>query len=75
MIKYVKKGGTRELLSLFSASMDEVTDWFKSYQVETIEMWISGVIESGGITKLVVSAKGEGGMKVVLKPKQAQVKE
>src|SRR4051794_12240589 len=68
--KYVEKGGTRELLSLFSASMDEVAEWFKSYQVESIEMWISGVIESGGITKLVVSAKGEGGMKVVLKPKQ-----
>jgi hypothetical protein len=33
-------------------------------------MWISGIIESGGITKLVVSAIGEGGMKVVLKPKQ-----
>jgi len=26
-------------------------------------------IETGGITKLVVSAKGEGGMKVILKPK------
>jgi hypothetical protein len=65
----ISKGPTGELLSLFSASMDEVTEWFKSYQVESIEMWISGVIESGGITKLVVSAKGEGGMKVVLKPK------
>ena len=50
--------------------MDEVTDWFKSYQVESIEMWISGVVESGGVTKLLVSAKGEGGMKVILKPKQ-----
>ena len=70
--EFIPKGRTGELLSLFSASMDEVTEWFKSYQVETIEMWISGVIESGGITKLVVSAKGEGGMKVVLKPKQIQ---
>jgi hypothetical protein len=69
--EYVSKGrGTRELISLFSTSMDEVTEWFKSYQVESIEMWISGVIETGGITKLVVSAKGDGGMKVVLKPKQ-----
>jgi hypothetical protein len=67
--EYVSKGGTKELLSLFSASMDEVTGWFKKYQVESIEMWISGVIESGGITRLLVSAKGEGGMKVVLKPK------
>jgi hypothetical protein len=68
----ITKGRTGELLSLFSTSMDEVTEWFKSYQVESIEMWISGVIEAGGITKLVVSAKGEGGMKVVLKPKHIQ---
>lgn len=67
---YVSKGGTKELLSLFSASVDEVTGWFKNYQVESIEMWISGVIETGGITKLLISAKGEGGMKVSLKPKQ-----
>jgi hypothetical protein len=31
--------------------------------------WISGVIESSGITKLVMSAKEEGGLKVVLRPK------
>lgn len=66
---YISKGGTEELLSLFSASMDEVINWFKSYQVESIELSIKGVIESGGITKLLVSAKGEGGMKVILKPK------
>ena len=32
-------------------------------------LWISGLIETGGITKLVVSAKGEGGLRVMLKPK------
>lgn len=49
--------------------MDAIANWFKQYQVESIELWISGLIESGGVTKLVVSAKGEGGMKVILKPK------
>lgn len=68
--EFISKGRTGELLSLFSASMDEVTGWFKNYQVESVEMWINGVIESGGVTRLLVSAKGEGGMKVVLKPKQ-----
>jgi hypothetical protein len=67
---YVSKGGTKEMLSLFSASVDEVTEWFRNYQVESIEMWISGIIETSGITKLLISAKGEGGMKVSLKPKQ-----
>jgi hypothetical protein len=75
--EYVSKGGTKELLSLFYASMGEVTEWFTSYHVESIEIWISGVIKSGGITKLVVSAIWKEGMKVVLKPKQmqAQIKE
>ena len=67
------EGGGGGLLQRFSASMDEVADWFKQYQVDTIELWISGVIETGGVTRLVVSAKGEGGLRVVLKPKgQAQ---
>jgi hypothetical protein len=52
--------------------MDAISDWFKQYQVESIELWISGLIESGGITKLVVSAKGEGGMRVMLKPRPIQ---
>src|SRR4051794_24493519 len=69
--EFVSKGGTKELISLFSSSMDEVAEWFKNFQVESIEMSISGVMETSGITKLVVSAKGEGGMKVVLKPKPA----
>jgi hypothetical protein len=70
--EYISKGKGAEgggLLQRFSASMDEVTDWFKQYQVDTIELWISGVIETGGVTRLVVSAKGEGGLRVILKPK------
>lgn len=68
--QYVSKGGTGEgLVKYLSTSMNAISDWFKQYQVESIELWISGLIESGGITKLIVSAKGEAGMKVVLKPK------
>jgi hypothetical protein len=70
--EYISKGRGAEgggLLQRFSTSMDEVADWFKQYQVDTIELWISGVIETGGVTRLVVSAKGEGGLRVILKPK------
>ncbi|MFZ0896593.1 MAG: hypothetical protein WAZ77_18995 [Candidatus Nitrosopolaris sp.] len=62
------KGVQGGILERFSASIEEVSDWFKQYQVDTIELWISGVIETGGITRLVVSAKGEGGLRIVLKP-------
>jgi hypothetical protein len=53
----------------FPTTIDKITDWFEQYQVDSIELWISGVLETGTITRLIVSAKGEGGMKVVLKPK------
>lgn len=65
----VAKGFGTDVLGKFSISIEEITDWFSKYEVDTIELWISGVIESSGITKLVVSAKGEGGLKIVLKPK------
>ncbi len=46
-----------------------ITSWFKQYQVESIELWINGGIQTEGIIKLAVSAKGEGGLKLTLKPK------
>jgi hypothetical protein len=71
--QYISKGGSGEgLVKHLSTNMKTIGDWFKEYQVESIELWISGLIESGGITKLVVSAKGEGGMRVILKPKPLQ---
>ena len=66
---YIERGSGEGLVKHLSTSMNAISDWFKQYQVESIELSISGLIETGGITKLVVSAKGEGGMKVILKPK------
>ena len=68
----VSKTFGTDVLGKFTTSIEEITDWFSKYEVDTIELWISGVIESSGITKLVVSAKGEGGLKVVLKPKKGR---
>lgn len=70
--EYISKGKGEDLIRYLSTSMDEVANWFKQYHVESIELWISGMMETGGITKLVVSAKGEGGMRVMLKPRSAQ---
>lgn len=70
--EYISKGRGEDLVKHLSTSMDSIADWFKQYQVESIELWISGMMETGGITKLVVSAKGEGGMRVMLKPKPQQ---
>lgn len=65
----IRKDFGSDVIGKFSTTIEQITDWFSKYEVDSIELWISGVIESSGITKLVVSAKGEGGLKVVLKPK------
>jgi hypothetical protein len=65
----VTKSFGTDVIGKFSTSIEEITNWFSKYEVDSTELWISGVIETTGITKLVVSAKGEGGLKVVLKPK------
>lgn len=53
----------------FVTSVDEIKNWFKSYDIDSIQVWITGAIQTGGILKLVVSASGSGGVLVVLKPK------
>ncbi len=64
----IAKGPGDDIIGWFSTSIDEIRGWFSGYEIDTIELWISGVIESSGITKFVVNAKGEGGLKIVLKP-------
>ena len=48
-------------MNYFFTSIDELTEWFRNYQVEFIEVWISSrIVESNGIAGLVFSAKGDG---------------
>lgn len=65
----VRKGPGEKVLEQFSASIEDIASWFKQYQVELIEVWINGGIQTEGLIKLAISAKGEGGLKLTLKPK------
>lgn len=65
----IRRGGIESAtVKGFAAGIEEIRNWFEKFQIESIELWISGGIETGGILELFVSAKGEGGMRVVLKP-------
>ena len=68
-IKYTERGLNEKIFHSFSMSLDEITNWFERYDIESIELWVSGGIETGGILRLAVSAKGEGGLKLTLKPR------
>ena len=52
-----------------AVALDDLLKYFSAFKVDSIELSIEGSIKSGGITNLIVSAEGKGGMKVVLKPK------
>jgi hypothetical protein len=71
--KPAKRGPSEKMLHSFSTSLDEITNWFNKYEIETIELWISGGIETEGLLKLAVNAKGEGGLTLTLKPKNQTV--
>ncbi len=66
--------GMDDLVERFDVSIDKLEQWFKRFSIESIEIHISGVVETSGLTKLIVSAKAEGGIKVVLKPKDKVIR-
>ncbi len=70
----VTRGLGEKAAQEFAASISEIELWFKQFQIDSIELWISGAVESGGVVKLFVSAKGEGGLKVTLKPRDGPPK-
>ena len=60
----------KKIIEYIPADIDKMIEYFKriGLELDTIELWIQGAIESGGITRVIGSAKGETGIKVVIKP-------
>ena len=63
------KGLMKKKVKEFATGVDDIVQWFDKYQIDSIELWIKGGAETGDLVKLFVSAKGEGGIKVTLRPK------
>jgi hypothetical protein len=68
--RYVTRGPSTTMQT-FSASVDEIKEWFKDFEIHSMELWVSGGISTGGVVKLFVSANASGGMKIILKPKKS----
>ena len=52
--------GLDDVWERFPTTIDKIIGWFRQYQVDSIELWISGVMETGGITRLVCQCKRRG---------------
>lgn len=59
----------KDTMKSFVTTVDDIKDWFESYNIDSIELWISGAVQTDGILKLILSASGEGGVLITLKPK------
>ncbi|SMH71414.1 hypothetical protein [Candidatus Nitrosotalea okcheonensis] len=59
----------KDIMKRFVATVEDIKDWFESYDIESIELWISGVVQTQGVLKLIISASGESGVMITLKPK------
>ncbi len=51
--------------------IEDIVKAFGAYKVKQIELWVSGAVETGQLVKFIISAKGEGGIKVTLIPKSS----
>lgn len=54
--------------NILGIDFDRLLKVFKGLKVDQIELWINGAAETEGLLKLALSAKGEGGIKIILKP-------
>jgi phosphatidylserine/phosphatidylglycerophosphate/cardiolipin synthase-like enzyme len=48
--------------------LDELLDWFKDLNVDSIDLWIEGAFKSGNRTELFLSVEGKTGAKLTLRP-------
>jgi hypothetical protein len=51
-----------------SMSMDKLIAPFKNFLVAEIELTINGAVETNGLLRLAITAKGQGEVRVLLKP-------
>ncbi len=68
--KPLRRGSGGKMLQKFVTSVDDIANWFNKYEIESLDLWISSGIETDGVLKLAISAKGEGGFKLTLNPKK-----
>jgi phosphatidylserine/phosphatidylglycerophosphate/cardiolipin synthase-like enzyme len=48
--------------------LEELLDWFKGMNVDSIDLWIEGAYKSGNRTELFLSVEGKTGAKLTLRP-------
>ncbi|WP_415310103.1 hypothetical protein [Candidatus Nitrosocosmicus sp. FF01] len=58
----------RDNMGELVANLSDLKEWFEGFKIDSIELYVEGVITTGVITKLLVSFEGKGGCKITIKP-------
>jgi hypothetical protein len=60
MEKGLQQLGIKDELKKFTIRIDDLKKWFSGYKIESLELYIEGIVKDGNITKLFVSFEGKG---------------
>jgi hypothetical protein len=61
----------KRFFDLFATDVDELLNWFQGYRVESIELFVNGIIHSQDKTKLIIGGeRDQKGVKFLLKPEE-----
>ncbi len=63
--------GTDQMSTLVM-SLENLISHFRDFEVAEIELSVTGAVETNGLLRLAVAAKGEGGVRILLKPSEKQ---
>ena len=71
---YLPKVKPSNFFGLFTTNIGSIGEWFKQFKVDSIEVWINGIIETEETTRLFVGTKEEDrGLRVVLRPMSEKI--
>ena len=67
---YLPKVKPSDFFGMFTTNIAKVGEWCRQYKIDSMEIWIIGIIDTEETTRLLVGTKEEDkGLKVILKPK------
>ena len=66
---YLPRVKGEDFFQIFTTDVDKIGEWFKQYEIDSMELKIDNIIETQDTTRLLVGSKEENELKVVLKPK------
>jgi hypothetical protein len=63
------RGGIGGMSDEVAVKVHEIAGWFSDFDIDQIQVSISGCVSTGSVLKLIINAQGTGGVTLTLKPK------